>query len=163
MKFLIKEPQKIKAFSLVYNDDEYSFNIEPFEHGIDFTSITIGTLQLEIDNEGKVMYVWGYYPLKNWEKTRNFPEKYENKDLIVVLDQPLIPGVSVSLIKKTELLKSNQWPTYLNQEKGWICIGNPEIIRKKLIQFAPGCVAALDANNEMIAVWLHPLKFPKNI
>lgn len=164
MKFLIKESKKIKTFSVIYDEDEYSFTTKPFESGSDFTSITIDTLQLEIDNEGKIVYVWGYYPLTQCKRTKTFPYRYEKKDLVAVLEKPPIPGVSISLIKnKRNSHVCDRWPIYINQERGWICIGNPDTTNKKLIQFAPDSIAALDKNSELIAVWLHPIEFPKKI
>lgn len=53
MKFLIKESQKERNFSLIYRDEEYSFDIEPFD-GSDScgSSIMFNYLQLEIDCDG---------------------------------------------------------------------------------------------------------------
>lgn len=163
MKFIIVEPKEAKTFFLIYDEEEYSFSIEPFKVGNDFASIAIGTLQLEINDEGRVMYLWGYYPLRNWKETDGAPEKYENKDLIAVLDKSPVPGVSINLCKKGTELDDNSWSTYINKKRGWICIGSPEVKEKKLIQFSPGCVAALDQSNEMVAVWLQPVEFPKNL
>lgn len=56
MKFLIQEPQKDQNFSLVYRLEDYSFDVEPLD-GTGDTSIMINDLQLEIDHEGKIMYV----------------------------------------------------------------------------------------------------------
>lgn len=162
MKFSIKESQRTKAFDLVYNESEHSFIIEPFESGIDFTSITIDTLQLEIDDEGRIMYVWGYYPLTQYRKTMNFPDRYEKKDLVAILGKIPTPGVSISMTKKESRGQGYiRWPTYINQEEGWVCIGDPTIIGKRMIEFAPSCVAAIDDSNEMMAVWLHPVELPK--
>jgi hypothetical protein len=55
MKFLIQESQKDQNFSLVYRDEDYSFDIEPLD-GSGVSSIMINDLQLEIDDEGKIIY-----------------------------------------------------------------------------------------------------------
>jgi hypothetical protein len=118
MKFSIKESQRTRTFDLVYNEDEYSFTIEPFESGIDFTSITIDTLQLEIDEEGRIMYVWGYHPLTQCKKIMNFPDRYEKKDLVAVLGKIPTPGVSISATKKESSGQDyNRWLLILTRKK----------------------------------------------
>ena len=152
MKFLIQDPQKDQNFSLVYRPEDYSFDVEPFD-GTGDTSIMINDLQMEIDHEGKIMYVWGLCPLIKYEETGEFPCKYKSASLVAVLDKPLIPGISF------RLNKDRRWPIYINRKKGWVCIGDPKIKDKQLIEFAPNCVAAMDGQ-EFIAVWLHPKKLP---
>lgn len=148
MKFLIQEYTNPNFELVYYQEDGHSFDVEPFVGG-GFTSIVIDTLQLEIDDEGKILYVWGYCPLIDYKDIATFPKHYKSNSLIAILDKPPIPGVSQSINKK-EL-----WPIFINKKEGWVCIGDPKLEGKELIQFAPDCVAAL-VNQEMKAVWLHP-------
>ena len=148
MKFLIQEPQTDQKFSLVYREEDYSFDIEPHD-GSGFTSILINDLRLEIDERGRIMYVWGLCPLINYEETNAAPQNYKVNSLIVLLDKPPIPGVSY------RLNEDDRWLIYINKKKGWICIGNPKTEVTQMIEFAPNCVATLDGQ-ELIAVWLHP-------
>ncbi len=152
MKFLIKEPQEDQNFSLVYRAEDYSFDVEPLDGSGD-TSIMINDLQFEIDHEGKIMYVWGLCPLIEYNETDEAPKNYEFNSLVVLLDKPLMPGISYRLNEK------ERWPIYINKEKGWVCLGNPEVKSKQLIEFAPNCVATMDGQ-ELIAVWLHPKDLP---
>jgi len=155
MKFLVKKKNNDRCFSLIYNEKEYSFSIEPFQNSIGYTSLSINLLQIEIDYDRRIVYVWGYEPLMRYQETDKFPSAYENKDLVAVLDKELIPGVSIGLEK--------EWPTYINKKMGWVCIGDPTIEGKRLIEFAPDCVAALDKENEMVAIWLHPRELPSHV
>jgi hypothetical protein len=157
MKFLVKEKRKEKCFSLVYEEKGRSFNIAPFQKNIGFTSLSINCLQLEIDYDKRIVYVWGYEPLMKYEEINKFPESYEHKDLIALTDRKLIPGVSIGLDKNKE------WPTYINKKMGWVCVGDPTIEDRRLIGFAPDCVAALDKDSEMVAIWLHPKKLPSHL
>jgi hypothetical protein len=152
MKFLIQEPQKDQNFSLVYRPEDYSFDVEPLD-GTGDTSIMINDLQLEIDHEGKIMYMWGLCPLIKHEETSEFPIKYKSGSLVAVLDKPPVLGVSY------RLNEDQRWPIYINKKKGWVCLGDPEIKNKQLIEFAPNCVATMEGQ-ELIAVWLHPEKLP---
>lgn len=153
MKFIYKELRKNQNLKLIYQEDEYSFDTERLEVA-GFTSILINDLQLEIDDKGEIGYVWGYCPLIEYEKTTIAPKEYKAKSLIVVLDKPLIPGVS------HRLNDEKRWPIYINLKEGWVCIGDPKIENKELIEFAPNCIAAM-SGEELLAVWLHPEGLPK--
>jgi hypothetical protein len=152
MKFLIKEPQKDLNFSLVYRDEDYSFDIEPLD-GRGFTSIMINDLQLEIDYEAKIIYVWGYCPIFKYQETEEYPQEYQSQSLVALLDKPPIPGISYRLNEK------ERWPIYINKKKGWVCIGNPKINGKQMIEFVPNCVATLE-DQEITAIWLKPKDLP---
>ena len=155
MKFLIQEPQEEQNFSLVYRPEDYSFDREPHD-GTGFTSIMINDLQLEIDDEGKVMYVWGLCPLIQYEKTDAFPLKYKACSLIAILDKPPVPGISY------RLNEDRRWSIYINKKRGWVCLGDPETKDKQLVEFAPHCIATMNGQ-ELIAVWLHPEELPDGI
>ena len=157
MKFLVKEKSNDRCFSLVYDEEGYSFGVEPFQSNIGFSSLSINYLQIEIDYDKRIVYVWGCEPLIQYERTNLFPEKYEKKDLVAVISRELIPGISIALDKDQE------WPTYINKEMGWVCVGDPTIKDRRLIEFAPDCVAALDTQNEMVAIWLHPRELPLHV
>ncbi len=152
MRFLIQEPQGDQSFSLVYRDEDYSFDREPHD-GTGFTSIMINDLQLEIDDEGKIIYVWGLCPLIQYKEIEEVPRKYKSHSLMALLDKPPVPGISY------RLNEGKRWPIYINRKKGWVCLGNPETTDKQLIEFAPNCVATMD-RQELIAVWLHPKQLP---
>lgn len=152
MKFLIENPQEGQYFSLVYRPEDYSFDREP-HNGTGFTSIMINDLQLEIDEEGKIIYVWGLCPLVKYKETNEVPKKYRVQSLVAALDKPPVPGVSYRLNEDT------RWPIYINKKTGWVCIGNPKTKDKQLIEFVPNCVATMEGQ-ELIAVWLHPKKLP---
>ena len=61
MKFIVQDPQEEQNFSLIYRDEDYSFDVEPL-YGTGESSIMINDLQLEIDHEGRVLYAWGLCP-----------------------------------------------------------------------------------------------------
>jgi hypothetical protein len=153
MKFRIQEPQEDQNFSLLYRAEDYSFDREPHD-GTGFTSIMINNLQLEIDDEGKIIYVWGLCPLINYIETDEDPQGYKPYSLVALLDKPPIPGISYRLNEES------RWPIYINKKKGWVCLGNPKTKDRQLIEFAPNCVATMDGQ-ELIAVWLHPEELPE--
>jgi hypothetical protein len=103
--------------------------------------------------EVEEVYVWGLCPLIEYEETDEAPHEYKANSLVALLDKPPVLGISY------RLNENGRWPIYINKKKGWVCIGNPKIRGKQLIEFAPSCVASMDGQ-ELIAVWLHPRDLP---
>ena len=119
--------------------EDYSFDVEPLD-GSGETSIMINDLQLEIDHEGEIMYVWGLCPLIEYKLTDEVPQGYKLHSLVALLDLPPRPGISY------RLNKDGRWPVYINPNEGWVCLGNPMTKNKQLIEFAPNCVHCVDKN-----------------
>lgn len=152
MKFFLEKSQKKKNSKLVYRGEDNSFDTEPLEEN-GHTSIMINNLQLEIDDEGRIIYVWGYCPLIHYIETEEFPYKYISKTLVSFLNKPITPGVSFRINEK------EKWSIFINKKRGWICIGNPKTLGAKMVEFLPNCIAAL-VNDEIISIWLKPEKLP---
>lgn len=153
MKFLIKKiNEKSKKFSLVYREEDFSFDIEPHNDN-GFTSIMINDLQLEIDEEGEIIYVWGLCPLIKFKETNVTPKNYKSSSLVALFEKPPNPGISYRLNEK------ERWPIYINKKEGWICIGNLETNENQMVEFIPNCIASL-SNQEIKAIWLKPKNLP---
>lgn len=153
MKFNIQKSQSDRHFSLIYREAEFSFDSEPHD-GSGFASIMINDLQLEIDDKGCIIYVWGLCPLIKYEETSKVPRDYSSNSLVAVLDKPPIPGISYCLNEK------NRWPLYINKGQGWVCIGDPNIQDKPMVEFVPHCIAVLD-DEEIVTLWLKPQTMPQ--
>lgn len=154
MKFLVQKKSKTDLkYSLVYREEDYSFDIEPLICN-GYTSIMINDLQLEIDDEGKIVYVWGLCPLIKYQETDMVPKNYESANLVALLNKSPIPGISY------RLNENERWPIYINKQKGWVCIGNPDSIGEKNIEFLHDCIAVLE-KQEIVAIWLKPQKLPQ--
>jgi len=53
----------------------------------------------------------------------------------------------------------DEWPVYVNQKTGWICVGNPER-SGEAVEFMNNCVAVVDNNNKLVSLWLKPQELP---
>jgi hypothetical protein len=147
MQFVIQDKSIAHDFSLIYREEDYSFDREPHDD-TGFTSILINDLQLEIDEHGLIQYVWGLCPLIKFTETDRFPISYESHPLLALLEESPTPGISI------RINENERWPIYVNKIKGWVCIGNPKA-SGSYIEFVPNCVAVLD-KQEIITVWLKP-------
>jgi len=141
----------IPQLSLVYREEDYSFDTIPLTHeGV--TSILINDLHLEITYEGKIIYVWGLCPLTNYLNTDKIPNNYTGGEITVILDNPT-PGIS------KRLNDDKRWPIYINKNTGWVCIGDPYLSAEMSIEFIPNCIAEFD-NHQLRALWLKPKVLP---
>src|SRR6185312_3647868 len=85
-----------------------------------FTSILINDLNLEVDEAGRVIAVWGLCPHTRWTETRLIAPPTETGVLFAISDRPLLPGVSVRLDTAKYL------PTYVDRSTGWVRVkGEP--------------------------------------
>lgn len=154
MKFLVQKDSKTdRRFSLVYREEDYSFDIEPLIYN-GYTSIMVNDLQLEIDDEGKIVYVWGLCPLIKHQETDKAPKNYGSANLIALLNKPPIPGISY------RLNENERWPIHINKQKGWVCIGNPNCFGEQRVEFVNDCIAILE-QQEIVTIWLKPKILPQ--
>jgi hypothetical protein len=151
VRFLIHKTTNLPKLSLVYREEDYSFDVEPLSTQ-GYTSILINDLHLEITYEGKIIYVWGLCPLINYLRTDKTPNNYTAGEVTVILDNPT-PGIS------KRLNDDKRWPIYINKNKGWVCIGDPHLSAEMSIEFIPNCIAELD-NHQLKALWLKPNVLP---
>jgi Immunity protein 26 len=170
-KIIRKEPSPISAgakmrfstgeyildpvFYLMYREDGEEFDTEPFEREMGGTAILINDIEFEVNTEGRITVLCGYCPLTSAGKTKNFPKKYKRSALYVSFEGD--DGSADSRI----LTKKGQWPVHINEKKGWVCLGNPELKGLQLIEFGPDCIASLKGE-DLVAIWLQP-QFIKKI
>ncbi len=133
--------------SLIYRPDEYSFDFAPRLPG--GRSILMNDLQLEVSEQGLIVYVWGYCPYQTWVPTRAMPDRIERAALAVSGIDQIPPGASTRLWDE-------RMPMLWNAGAGWFFVGESvQSTAKPHLEFADGCVAVLDGE-ELVGLWLHP-------
>lgn len=153
MNITIEQDRKPIDGILKYSEKEYSFQTDSPDKIEGFTSLLVNDLNLEINDEGIVCFVWGLCPHTAWGSTDATPGNIKT-GLLKISGVELIPGVS-------KRINSERWPVVLNRKKGWICIGDVNAQGAE-IKFAPGAVAVIEAEN-LKSLWLQPDEIPKNI
>ena len=136
---------------LVYRVEDFAFDTEKKAKCNSITSVLINEIQLELDNEGYALFVWGLSPFPAWESTEIAPPRGRNGVLRMV-GEDLVPGVSI------RVNKAERWKVWANQSEGYVCVGDPEHYGEA-IQFAPGAIAVL-VQDHLVALWLKPLELP---
>jgi len=150
VQFIVGDEWRDVGTRLVYRERDHAFDLEG-ERPKGVTSLLVNDLQLEIDQEGVVLYPWGLCPRSTWEPTEAMPPASVRGTLVAQFGEEIVPGVS------RRISGGSRWPVYENRAARWVCIGDLEAEgnRRKGIEFAPGCVAVLD-DHALVALWLRP-------
>ncbi len=161
MRFEIRADQAILTGRVVYRRKDYSFDFEPDSAGIDkgLSSLVFhhDTIHLKIDEKGCILYVWGYEPLIKVESTDSGPPEFKRKGLVALLDEEIIPGVSIGIGDP------GGWPVFVNRTAGWICFGSPTVDAPfEAVEFASNSVAVLK-QGFLRALWLRPEFLPSSV
>ena len=144
---------------LIYRHDEYSFDFEVAkgETVVGGTTITIDTLQIEIDGDtGCLQYIWGYWPNVLW-KTSTLPAVnfLPGGIKIVPLDD-----VNAAIVANLEGYET--WHTFYDVDSRWLCITPVEpsqLEPYQHIEFARNIAASI-SKEQLQALWLHPFQMP---
>ena len=132
-----------------YREDEFSFDMAR-DNVRGCTSILIDDLNLEIDEFGKIVSVWGVCPYTRWVDAPLTPPDAACGDIFVQTDAPIERGVS-------QRLKLDKYlPTFVDRAKGWVVIrGLPDA--KFAIKMFSGVILEIGRDGQFCALWLHPL------
>lgn len=148
------------AGKLIYRSGEFSLDYQADSKdevarraGKDgVTSLTIGTLQLEIGIETRaVLFPWGYCPRNSWHAARIDSPKAVPGAVLLNTSLPLAKGVSLKLDE------SDQWVPEFDAKSGWLRIGPAGTASAQhAIEFAAGCVMGL-TGKRLGVLWLQPV------
>jgi hypothetical protein len=139
---------QITSSMLVYRPAEYSFDMEPAP-AKNFTSILIDDLNMEVDETGKVISIWGLCPHTRWTEATLIPLLSKTGVLLVVSDRPLLRGVSVRLNRVKYL------PTYVDRDSGWVRIKAEPPPTASVMVF-PGVIVEIGDQGQFSSLWLQP-------
>ncbi len=145
MRFSINLQTSIQNRNLVYRTKDYAFDSTPTAKEISL-DILVNNVNLTINENDEVIQVWGMCPHTTWIASNHKVPEYKQGSLKLLTN--LEPGFSYRLNKEQE------WEVSINEETGWICIGDP-INRGNSVEFNKGCVAVL-SEEHLIALWLKP-------
>lgn len=142
--------EQIPVRALVYRPQEYSFDMVPPLKG-GFTSVLIDDLNMEVDDSGKVISVWGMCPHTRWVDASLVPPAAKVGALFVSSEGQLLRGVSVQ-VNGTKYL-----PTYADRRSGWVQIRS-SAAPATAIQVFSGVVVEIDEHGQFASLWLQPQK-----
>jgi|SRR5215813_830990 len=132
---------------LVYRRSERSLDMEPRPAG-GIASLLVNDVQIEIDEAGRLIYVWGHCPHESWMPAR-LETPVAKLGRLQYANAKMVPGVS------KRLNADKRWPVRYDPSSQWLCIGDESVQDCDMIAFAPGAIAALK-KGQLAGLWLHP-------
>lgn len=154
LKFRVEDRQRKAEFNVVFRPEEHSIDAVPAP-GKGITSVLVNDMNLELDQRGRVLYAWGYCPIVNASSTSMRPRRSKVGSLVAFLRGDVVPGIS------ERLNPSERWPIFVNEEAGWICLGEPEdLVGALWVEFAPATVAMI-VRQRLRALWVRPTNLPR--
>jgi hypothetical protein len=151
MKFLINYTGTPEQRTLIYRDEEFSFDMNQWVYEIDF-EIAINTLTFSII-DGKVTQFNGFCGLnKKMKADYNVPQSQKG-ELKILHSEKYWDRAGCYRVNKEDC------PVYVNIQTGWVCIGNPEK-KGNAVEFIRNCVAVIGDDKDFISLWLKPEKLP---
>lgn len=155
MRFEIAHCSSVINGELHYVADEYSFAFTPLEQLAEFTTLQLNSLQLSVNEFGRVLYPWGYCPLVRAATTEFTPPPFRAGELYSRHGGDYVPGVTVQVGRRADWLVSR------NVKSNWICLGDPEPQGGGVaVEFASSSVAVV-AEGGLVALWLKPDRLPE--
>ncbi|MCG8423628.1 MAG: hypothetical protein MJE77_37495 [Proteobacteria bacterium] len=150
MRFNVEPEQMRPRVTPVYRSQDFAFDVEPKpESG--GASVLVNDVQLEVDEDGVVLYAWGLCPHTTWSETCDALPTTRRGMLRAELPDDFTPGTSIRVNRE-------RWPVAANPETGWVRIGESSAV-DDCIEFADGMVACLAAGR-LVSLWIHLTTMP---
>ncbi|MCA9910688.1 MAG: hypothetical protein KC519_18660 [Anaerolineae bacterium] len=153
MEFIsYKEHISVKG-KLIYSMLDYSFDFfaEDDRLAQGGTTLSIGTLQIEVDIEDQfLLFPWGVHPHTAWVKGTLPKTKAQRGGIKVVFDVSAQPGIAIKIGPQ------NTWKTIFDENTGWVCVhSDSNFSQHQNIEFAQSSIIGLH-NNRIATLWLKP-------
>ena len=118
-----------------------------------YSSAVLNDLNLEVDEDGRVIEVWGYSPRESWiDGVVQLPEGARRGALRLL--QEFIPGVS-------RRMGGSPWLVTFDANSNMICYSLDALQSADvLVEFLDGCIAGLNREHELVSPWLQPEMIP---
>ena len=151
MKVKYYYSNQITEGELIYRKYEYSFDFLSNKYGT-FVYL-IHYLQISVDViNNKFVSVWGLHPDRLWEKTELKVPDFKNG--VIECKGDFTEGIGF------RLEECNDWLTYVDENNGWVCVGDKDIL-KDAIMFAEN-IGVVIVDNELVSLWMKPKMILEN-
>ena len=152
MKIDILDELGDRSTGLVYSERDRGFHMLDSVGG--YSSAVLNDLNLEVDEDGRVIEVWGYSPRESWiDGVVQLPEGARRGALRLL--QEFTPGVS------RRMGGSRAWivtfDASVNVVRYALDAQEPATV---LIEFLDGCIAGMNQERELVSLWLRPEMIP---
>lgn len=150
MRFETLPKQQDRNFAFAYRTQDRALISVPAQASSGY-SLSFNEVQLELSETGFANHAWGYCPRETWQLTDLEPPEATPGELHVVLDSPLVPGIAIKASKA-------RLPVFYNEQKKWLCLGNPSARAEFRVRLAPGLIIVGDSSL-ITALWIRVERF----
>ena len=141
-----------RSTGLVYSERDRGFHMLGSVGG--YSSAVLNDLNLEVNEDGRVIEVWGYSPRESWiDGVVQLPEGARRGALRLL--QEFTPGVSRRMGGNGAWLVT--FDANANVIRYALNVQEPPAV---LVEFLDGCIAGLDRKHELVSLWLQPEMIP---
>lgn len=141
---------------LSYRADELSWDFSRRESGSGTWSLEWGTLQIEVDDEGRLLFLWGYHPWQSWLVDGALRPPSFTPARVDVDAGAVIPGTSLRLCSVDDLL------TVADPANDTVRVGRRDLPRgEQAFEIADNTGLELDAEGSIAALWLRAADLPR--
>ncbi|HET9638265.1 MAG TPA: hypothetical protein VFP12_03580 [Allosphingosinicella sp.] len=136
--------------TVFYREEDFAFDTVPAAVST-FTSILLDDVNLEVDEIGKVIAIWGLCPHTMWKEAILIPPAVPAGELLVQNDLPLEQGVSIRIS-----LAGKHLATYLDKNNGWVKIEHKCEVEMS-VHILPNVIVDLGPDREIAQLWIKPI------
>ena len=149
MKFRAQVKQDFDTSKyLIYRATEYSFDTVCARQGA-VASVLINDINLEVSDDGKIQFIWGYCPFHSWKRQSLIVPQAVPGEVAIVTNEPFTMGTSQALYPQ------RLFPIFADETSGWVVVrgdSKPELA----VMIMDGVIIEVDYNQEFCALWLKP-------
>lgn len=150
MRFEVSRAEDIIVGRAVYDTANSTFQFEGDVRGVTSVLMCRDYVQMEVDEDGRALYVWGFAPQQWWIDTSARPPQSSRGSLRVEPDDERIPGISIRVPGASE------WEISYDSHTSWICVGSITTTEgAQAIEFASDTIAIVH-QNKLEAIWIRP-------
>jgi hypothetical protein len=136
---------------VVYRDDDLAFDFVPAGDRVrGVASLAFGSVVVEVDETGRLLYAWGYAPRTAWHEALLPEPPAVRGGVTVSLPSGVPQGASVAVCE------SNRVGITHDSMSGWVRAGRTDANGDSFVMFCDGTVLELE-EGEITAVWLRPV------
>lgn len=140
------EPTPLPKGVVIYSWEEHSFDVKPAPTGA-FASVLVKDLNIELDQNRRVVSVWGLCHPSTWKSATLRPPQAQFREVFVMLNESLEKGVSIVLAER------NDWEILADASNGWVCFEGL-VSSCHFVSVLDGLIFGVAADMSLASVWL---------
>lgn len=149
MRFEIGSSDRAQGIEMKYLSDEHSLHCIGMPYDEVVSSLLVGDLALDLDVNGTVLGISGYFPKSRWSHAQVTPPAADHGQLSIA-DHLQTPGVAYRLEPGAD-----EWSISEDPSSGWIHIADKSLTSERIVKLSADLLFGVSAGS-LAAIWIHP-------